>query len=84
MLLEKISNYSNKFPSTSSSNSKKNLIDNINYILRLIKSKNFEIEKKLFYKRNEDLINKISNNKNLIIDFDKKLIKLPKKKHNFN
>lgn len=79
MLLEKISNYSNKFPSTSSSNSKKNLIDNINYILRLIKSKNFEIEKKLFYKRNEDLINKISNNKNLIIDFDKKLIKLPKK-----
>ena len=79
MLLEKISNYSNKFPNTFSRNSKKNLIDNINYILRLIKSKNFEIEKKLFYERNEDLIDKISNNKNLIIDFDKKLIKLSKK-----
>lgn len=82
VLLEKISNYSNKFSNTSSRNSKKNLIDNINYISKLIKKKNFQIEKNLFYEKNEDLIDKIYNNKNLIIDFDKKLIKFRKKKIN--
>jgi len=79
MLLEKISNYSIKFPNIYSSNSKKNLIDNINYVLKLIKDKNFKIENKLSYEKNKDLIDKISNNKNLIIDFDKKLIKFAKR-----